>query len=324
MNTATELPKETMPVYFSDPVSANSLILQGDSMDRLVAIAETMATSRVTVPKHLQNSMGDCLAVAMQAMQWGMNPYAVAQKTHLVNDVLGYEAQLVNAVVQASGAITGRFHYEYKGEGNDLECRVGAVPRGEAEIVWNEWLKSSTVTTKNSPLWKTNPKQQMGYLQVKNWARAYAPGAILGVYSTDELEEIAPERVINPSGDDKKTTEGKKLPPYTDEKLEANKAAWQEAITTGKKTPDQIIATISSKYAMTDEHKRQIRNLAAIEGEASPAAGEAVVTAMLKKAEGYAIGTVDICKHLGIEMLDGISVAQIEKALKFIDNPIAD
>ena len=27
----------------------------------------------------------------------------------------------------------------------------------------------------------------MGYLQVKNWARAYCPGAILGVYSDDEL-----------------------------------------------------------------------------------------------------------------------------------------
>ena len=40
-----------------------------------------------------------------------MNPFAVAQKTHVVNGSLGYEAQLVNAVVQASGAIDGRFHY---------------------------------------------------------------------------------------------------------------------------------------------------------------------------------------------------------------------
>ncbi|SPX63869.1 Uncharacterised protein [Leclercia adecarboxylata] len=40
------------------------------------------------------------MAIIMQAMQWGMNPYAVAQKTHLVNGVLGYEAQLVNADLQ--------------------------------------------------------------------------------------------------------------------------------------------------------------------------------------------------------------------------------
>lgn len=53
------------------------------------------------------------MAIVMQAMQWGMNPYAVAQKTHTVNGVLGYEAQLVNAVIASSSAIHGRFHYRY-------------------------------------------------------------------------------------------------------------------------------------------------------------------------------------------------------------------
>jgi hypothetical protein len=84
----------------------------------------------------------------------------------------------------------GRFHYEYRGEGANVECRVGAVIRGERDITWGEWLSAASVTTKNSPLWKTNPKQQLGYLQVKNWARAHTPGAILGVYSTDELEDF--------------------------------------------------------------------------------------------------------------------------------------
>jgi hypothetical protein len=81
-----------------------------------------------------------------------MNPYAVAQKTHLVNGVLGYEAQLVNAVISSSSAIVGRFHYEYGGdweriagqkEGRDelgLFIRVGAVLRGEADITWREHL----------------------------------------------------------------------------------------------------------------------------------------------------------------------------------------
>ncbi len=37
-------------------------------------------------------------------------------KTHLVNGVLGYEAQLVNAVIASSSAINGRFHYRYGGD----------------------------------------------------------------------------------------------------------------------------------------------------------------------------------------------------------------
>lgn len=177
--------------------STANMLMNQQTMQSLYRFAETMAAGTVTVPKHLQKQPSDCLAVAMQAAQWGMNPFAVAQKTHLVNGTLGYEAQLVNAVLQSSGAIVGRFHYEYQGQGPQLSCRVGAIPKGETEVVWGEWLCISDVTTKNSPLWKTNPKQQLGYLQVKNWGRAYAPGAILGVYTPDELELI-PEREINP------------------------------------------------------------------------------------------------------------------------------
>jgi hypothetical protein len=178
------------------------LVLDSNSFDSIMRFADMMAKGVSTVPKHLQGNPADCAAVIMQAMQWKMHPYAVAQKTHLVSGTLGYEAQLVNAVVQASGFIDGRFHYEYTGEGDKMQCRVGAVIRGEHGITWGEWLSSSSVKVKNSPLWVTNPKQQIGYLQVKNWARQYCPGAILGVYTNDELEEIPArrERDITPPG----------------------------------------------------------------------------------------------------------------------------
>lgn len=174
-----------------------SLLLNGDVMDRMMKIADVMSQGISTVPKHLQGKPSDCLAIVMQAARWGMDPYVVGQKTHVINGTLGYEAQLVSAVLTATGAIRGRFHYEYRGEKDLMECRVGAVISGEKDITWNEWLCVSEVTIKNSPLWKSNPKQQIGYLQVKYWARAYTPWAILGVYTPDELEERV-EREINP------------------------------------------------------------------------------------------------------------------------------
>lgn len=175
-------------------VSINALMMNPEAMDRVMRMAEMMASGKSTIPLHLQKNPADCMAVVLQAMTWGMLPHIVAQKTHIVNGTLGYEAQLVNAVVQSSGTITGRFHYEYRGTSPQLECRVGAVIRGENEITWGNWLNEAKVTTKNSPLWKVNPQQQMGYLQVKNWARLYCPGAILGVYSPEEFEEPAPPR----------------------------------------------------------------------------------------------------------------------------------
>lgn len=179
--------------------SAFSLVMDDGAMERMMSAAKLMASAKVTIPAHLRDNPGDCMAVIMQAAQWQMNPFAVAQKTHLVNGTLGYEAQLVHAVLQSTKAIRSTFNYEYTGSGTDLACRVGAVLRGDTEVTWGEWLNSSSVTTKNSPLWKTNPEQQLGYLQVKNWARKYAPGAILGVYTVDELEDSPPmEKNITP------------------------------------------------------------------------------------------------------------------------------
>lgn len=187
-------------------------IFSPDGLAQLQRFADTMAKGAVTVPKHLVGKPADCLAVAMQAAQWGMNPYAVAQKTHVVNGALGYEAQLVNAVVSSSKAIVGHFHYEYVGDWETivgkidkrdeagLGVRVGAVLRGDADITWLDTLYMLEVTTRNSPLWKTRPKQQLAYLGVKYWARLYCPEVILGVYTPDEMGEPKPrmERDITP------------------------------------------------------------------------------------------------------------------------------
>ena len=169
------------PVNEADTKAA---IFSPTGLQKLQAFAEVMALGKATVPAHLAGKPADCLAVALQAAQWGMNPYAVAQKTHAVNGTLGYEAQLVNAVITSSTAVQGRFKYEYGGDWEKFKpgaanaanerglfVRVGAVLRGETEITWGEPLFLEFVTTRNSPLWKTAPKQQLAYLAVKYWAR---------------------------------------------------------------------------------------------------------------------------------------------------------
>lgn len=187
------------PVNEADTKAA---IFSPSGLQKLQAFASVMAEGKSTVPAHLAGKPADCLAVALQAAQWGMNPFAVAQKTHLVNGTLGYEAQLVNAVVTSSTAVQGRFKYEYGGNWENFRpgpanaanekglcVRVGAVLRGETEITWGEPLYMEFVTTRNSPLWKTAPKQQLAYLAVKYWARLYCPDVILGVYTPDEFEQ---------------------------------------------------------------------------------------------------------------------------------------
>jgi hypothetical protein len=267
-------------------------LMQGENLDRLERIAERMASGRMTVPEYLRGNTGDCMAIAIQAMLWNMDPFAVAQKTHIVSGRLGFEAQLVNAVLQNSGAIRGLPHYEYRGEGNTLECRVGCVPRGEADIRWGEWLSIGMVTTKNSPLWKVNPRQQMGYLQVKNWARAFAPGAILGVYTIDELEDFAPPaRGAAPAP--AAVPASPTLPIYPDADFEKNLPLWRNLVESGRKTATDLLATLSTKAKFTEAQQAQIKQLGApapaAAAPAEPLSGEhADFVAAMDDAEGGA------------------------------------
>lgn len=209
------------------------LVLDGKAFERIMQVAEWMASGRSTVPAHLQKNPADCGAVVIQAMQWRMNPYAVAQKTFIINGVLGYEAQLVNAVITSMAPTTGRLQYEWFGpwekiigkfreieskktdengrpkkyrvpawsaaDEEGLGIRVWATMKGESEPR-ELTLLMTQARTRNSTLWADDPKQQIAYLATKRWARLYCPDVILGVYMPDELDEAqAPrERDITP------------------------------------------------------------------------------------------------------------------------------
>ncbi|MFN5939002.1 MAG: recombinase RecT, partial [Polaromonas sp.] len=138
-------------------------------------------------------------------------------------------------------------------------CRVGAVIAGQQSITWGEWLSAATVTTKNSPLWKTNPKQQLGYLQVKNWARSFCPGAILGVYTSDELEtpvntHMGAVEIVPPTAD--------ALPTWPEDKFAERLPIWKESIIKGK-TVDGVITFALTKGVLTDDQLAQIKALPA-------------------------------------------------------------
>jgi hypothetical protein len=44
-------------------------------------------------------------------------------------------------------------------------------------------------SVRNSPLWVSDPRQQLAYLAIKRWSRLYTPDVILGVYTPDEIVE---------------------------------------------------------------------------------------------------------------------------------------
>lgn len=240
----------------------DNMLMDVAAMNHMMNVATFMAGGTMTLPQPYQKNPANCLAVVMQAAQWRMNPFAVAQKTFFVGSQIGYESQLVSAAIQQSGAVKGMFSFEWFGpwekivgkfiereskkdgpdgypkkykvpgwSSNDEEglgIKVSATLVGETEPRELTLLLKQAVT-RNSTLWAEDPKQQIAYLAQKRWARLYCPGVILGVYTRDELESIEPEKDVTQQGSHEPAAPASKQPAYlTDDEFLANELAWKK------------------------------------------------------------------------------------------------
>lgn len=176
---------------------AGGIILS--SLDTVMEFAKAMAVSDIAIPKHLRGNAGACMAVTLQAYEWGVSPLAAMNKSYSVNDRLAYESQLVHAIILARAPIKGRLKTEYTGEGPMRKCKVWAVLRDEiamepGEIVSWESPLFKDIKPKNSPLWVNDPDMQQFYWTSRAFARRHFPDVLLGIYEREEIEYAEPLR----------------------------------------------------------------------------------------------------------------------------------
>ncbi len=308
----TALAVQSQSYEVGQVTDAAALIL-GPSFERIQSFASLMAKGAVSVPKHLRGNMGDCMAITIQALGWRMNPFAVAQKTHLSQSgALGYEAQLVSAILVSTGAVTSEPDYEPIGDWSKVlgkvEERTGKArddgsPGGKYYVATytkkdeeglgvivratlaNGQVRELPVMLSQayprfSTQWATDPYQQLCYLAVRKWGRLHSPGAILGVYTPDELESGVPEKHMGPAD-----VVGAPPPPpapaatYPAADFDKNLQAWAKAVGTNKKTRDELLAMVQTKGALTED---QLQRLDAAIEKAKPidasTTGEVVMT----------------------------------------------
>jgi hypothetical protein len=163
--------------------------LRFQNMVEVMEFAKCMAVADTAVPKHLQGNPGMCLAVCVQALEWRFSPFAVANKSYVVNDRIGYESQLVHAVIEQRAPIIGRHAPQVRRRRRRAPLhrhRDAAGDRRDAGIYLAAVRK---IQPKNSPLWKTKPDLQLYYNTSRDFCRAYFPDVLLGVYSQEELRD---------------------------------------------------------------------------------------------------------------------------------------
>ena len=171
----------------------NGQMFQPKDGRELMDMANLMSTAGLMVKDIYRNNPGACMGLIAVCAPYGLNPLQVSWKTYQTkaDGPVAYESQVIIAMVNASGAIKGGLRYRYEGAGNTRRCIASATLRGDPEPVevWSPPL--ADIQPKNSPLWKTDPDQQLAYYTGRSWARRYKPEMLLGIYDVDETAGIA-------------------------------------------------------------------------------------------------------------------------------------
>lgn len=159
-----------------------------------------------TLPAHLNGKPEDCVPIFLQAFCWKMDPFIVARCTSLVHGQLCYEGKFVAAVLQSLKAVEGRLEYEITGEGQNAAIVMTGVPRGGKKVLavrgsvkgWRTQHYDKQTKQPIQGAWDKDPESMLVYRATRQWARLHAPGALLGVYTPDELHglEDADYRIV--------------------------------------------------------------------------------------------------------------------------------
>lgn len=229
-------------------------------LPKLDELADFMARSGPMVGPSMQGKPERCRAVAYLADRWGMDPFSVSSELFFFKDRTGadrmaFGAKLIVALVNSRAPLAEPLLVSYAGQGGTRCCIVSGLLKGAAEPSVLQTPTVAQIKVKNSPLWLSDPDQQLAYYGQRAWARRFTPEAILGLYDPEEMQEVAAE-IVDPVEratalfDD--TVEDAHVEPVpTDAVLEEGRAAadrgtvalaaWWERLTPGEKADYETI-----------------------------------------------------------------------------------
>ncbi|MRX33180.1 hypothetical protein [Aminobacter sp. MDW-2] len=152
----------------------------------------------------LSQIISNCFLVVNQSVRWGLDPFAVAQSVAVVRGKLCYEGKLVAAVLDAKLGV--RLHHHFTGEPSKTDYRiyVSDQPWTEdmiARVKPGMTYPGARIVDGSVAQWSTgdkspwahskNYRRMLVYRGARDWARFYEPAVLLGVYTPDEMLDLA-------------------------------------------------------------------------------------------------------------------------------------
>ena len=223
--------QERMPVMMSRP----SIFLDMQRFADAQRVATLLASSSL-VPDHFRNSVANCTIALNLADRLGVDPFMMMQNMYVVHGRPGIEGKLAIALVEGTGRFSPlKFRFEGQGRTDKgvqrpescvayaTELKTGEVIEGPP-VTWKMAVTEGWTRDKKDQVskWQTLPDLMFRYRAAMFFARVNCPGALLGLRSTDELEDIGaiPMQQVQPGLYEPVPGEGAAPPPPPDQEGE--------------------------------------------------------------------------------------------------------
>jgi hypothetical protein len=176
------------------PKGANR-VFDPDTQDTIWRFASICSRSHLVKP-HFRgpvNSEGhaNCFMALSLAMELDIPWLQALNNIHIVKGNIGFSGQLYIAVANRRSPIKGRIMYEEGGKGDDMYCTAYAKDttgeRCEYKLLLSDIKKLDCYRTNKN--WQSITKLMLRYRAASYLVRTYFPEAMLGISTTEELED---------------------------------------------------------------------------------------------------------------------------------------
>jgi len=159
--------------------------------------AKALAASAL-MPEAFRGNIPNAMIALNMAKRTGFDPLAVAQSMYIVHGKPSFSSSFLIASFNACGRF-GPIRYQMTGEGKTRACTayttdVKTGDQLDGPTVSIKMAEAEGWTSKKGSKWLTMPDLMLRYRAAAFLIRTTAPEVSLGMHTTEELQDIRPER----------------------------------------------------------------------------------------------------------------------------------
>ena len=182
---------ESTALTTTTPGTELAFLHDTSAFDHLWRVAKAFSLSRM-VPQHFQQKPEDCMVALMMAQQLGVNPLLALQNLQVIQGRAGFSAAFAIGLANQRGPFSGPITWTEQGQGDDMQVTAQATISATGEIVTSivsMAMAKAEGWTKN-PKYRSIPGLMLRYRSATWLIRLHCPEVLMGLSSSEELEDV--------------------------------------------------------------------------------------------------------------------------------------